>query len=772
VQKRMPAGVVSLGVLTLGVLTLGAATLLTVTPALGAAAAGITTAPTAMQFSYQIGAATLPVAQVLQVTSSPSLLNFTATISGAPFNAAWLLISSSTGVTPAPLKVQVNPTSLAAGAYAGTITFTAVSGTQTYTQSVIVTLLVSNAPSTVTASPTTLNFAYVTGGPVPSPSLSSAFILASSGSAVSATVSVTGAPWLTVTPAGNISLVGLFNTIAVTVNPTGLAPKVYSANVTISAPAATNKTTTVVVTLTVNAALPTVTGLWPPGVIQGAGPTIVTVEGSSYYSSSTVSASGFAPAATVTVTDGTNTAIETFVVPVYQATATNLHIAVASPLPSAVASTAYSQPLATSGGTAPYTYSLIGGVLPPGLSVSGTNISGTPTAAGSYVFIIQATDSSATPLIANSYLKLTVAPAASAALSITVAATPLPLGTAGTAYGPVTLTAAGGTGGPYTWSALNLPPGMTLSAAGVLTGTPSTDGALGPVTGSVVSNAAILATVPSADLITAGVLRLAVTTPAPGGGISNEGQFQIYGPGPQITAVTNSASFTQGTLAPGEVLSIFGLGLGPAQLTLFDPTVPPIPTTLPAAAPSTGVTINGTAAPIIYTSATQAGVIVPYAVAGASAQVVVTFNGIASQAFTVAVAPVDPGIYSLASSGQGQGAILNFVNGNYTINSTSNPATRGSTVVIYLTGAGATTSVVDNQLIPASPVITPALSPLVTIGGQAATVLAAQAPVGSVPGLIQLNVTVPTGVLAGAALPVVVTLGGVQSQPGLTMAVK
>jgi uncharacterized protein (TIGR03437 family) len=60
----------------------------------------------------------------------------------------------------------------------------------------------------------------------------------------------------------------------------------------------------------------------------------------------------------------------------------------------------------------------------------------------------------------------------------------------------------------------------------------------------------------------------------------------------------------------------------------------------------------------------------------------------------------------------------------------------------------------------------------VTIGGQTATVLAAQAPVGSVPGLLQLNVTVPAGVLAGAALPVEVTIGGVPSQAGLTMAVK
>lgn len=766
-RKPILACVMKVCVLMLCVAALGI-----VTPMHGATAAGITTSPAALQFSYQIGAATLPVTQALQVTSSPSPLNFTVAISGAPFNAAWLLVSASSGVTPAPLKVQVNPTSLAAGAYAGTITFTAVSGTQTYTQSVVVSLLVSNAPSTVTASPATLSFTYVTGAPVPSPALTKAFILASSGSAVSATVSVTGAPWLTVAPAGNISLVGLFNSISVTVNPTGLAPKVYSANVTISAPAATNKTTTVAVTLTVNAAVPAVTELWPPGVIQGAAATIVTVDGSAYYSTSTVAATGFAPASTISVTDGVNTATDTFVIPVYQSTATTMRIAEASPLPGGVVGVAYSQPLNASNGTGPYTYLLIGGALPPGLSIAGTNISGTPIAAGSYVSTIQATDSSATPLIAYSYLKLTVAPAASSALTVTVAAAPLPLGTVGSAYGPVTLTATGGTGGPYTWSALNLPPGMTLSTAGVLTGIPSTDGSSGPVAGSVVSNAAILATVPAAAMANAGILRLAVTTPAPGGGLSNEGQFQVFGPGPQITAVTNSASFAQGAVSPGELVTIFGMGLGPAQLTLFDPSAPPIPTVLPPTAPSTSVTINGTAAPLIYTSASQLGVIVPYSVAGASAQVVATFNGVASQAFTVAVANVNPGIYSLASSGQGQGAILNFAAGNYTINSTSNPAPRGSTVIIYLTGAGATTSVIDNQLIPANTAITPAMSPQVTIGGQAATVLGAQAPVGSVPGLIQLNVTVPNSLQAGAAFPVVVTMGGVQSQAGLTMAVK
>jgi uncharacterized protein (TIGR03437 family) len=186
------------------------------------------------------------------------------------------------------------------------------------------------------------------------------------------------------------------------------------------------------------------------------------------------------------------------------------------------------------------------------------------------------------------------------------------------------------------------------------------------------------------------------------------------------------------------------------------------------------VTINGTPAPLLYTSATQIGAIVPHSVSGASAQVIVTYNGVASQPFTVAVAPVEPGVYSLAASGQGAGAILNYnaTTGDYVINSTANAAARGSTVVIYMTGAGTTTSAVDNLLIAASPAITPSLMPSVKIGGQAATVVAAQAPPGSVPGLIQLNVTVPNSVLPGPAQPVVVTVGGVPSQAGLTMAVK
>src|SRR5207249_7522456 len=75
----------------------------------------ITTSLAAMTFQYQLSAATLPAAQTIQILSAPVGLRFTVAVAGAPFNAAWLLVSASSGKAPAPLKVQVNPTGLAAG---------------------------------------------------------------------------------------------------------------------------------------------------------------------------------------------------------------------------------------------------------------------------------------------------------------------------------------------------------------------------------------------------------------------------------------------------------------------------------------------------------------------------------------------------------------------------------------------------------------------------------------------------------------------------------
>ena len=66
-------------------------------------------------------------------------------------------------------------------------------------------------------------------------------------------------------------------------------------------------------------------------------------------------------------------------------------------LPAATVGVAYSQTVTASGGTAPYTFEVTMGTLPPGLTLDPATgiLSGTPTTGGSFTFTITATDSSA-----------------------------------------------------------------------------------------------------------------------------------------------------------------------------------------------------------------------------------------------------------------------------------------------------------------------------------------------------------------------------------------
>ena len=131
--------------------------------------------------------------------------------------------------------------------------------------------------------------------------------------------------------------------------------------------------------------------------------------------------------------------------------------------------TVYSDTLTVTGGTSPYTWSVSSGSLPAGISLSADgNLTGTPTATGTYSFTVKVTD--ATGQSATQATSISI----SAGVSTTFAAPPAAV--KGIAYS-VTLTATGGTT-PYTWSvnAGTLPPGITLSSSGVLSGTPTTTG--------------------------------------------------------------------------------------------------------------------------------------------------------------------------------------------------------------------------------------------------------------------------------------------------------
>lgn len=81
-------------------------------------------------------------------------------------------------------------------------------------------------------------------------------------------------------------------------------------------------------------------------------------------------------------------------------------------LPAGNVATAYATGLAASGGTAPYSWAVISGTLPPGLTLSSAGqISGTPTASATYTFIVQVSDGGSPQQNASKQLTITVAPA-------------------------------------------------------------------------------------------------------------------------------------------------------------------------------------------------------------------------------------------------------------------------------------------------------------------------------------------------------------------------
>jgi uncharacterized protein YhjY with autotransporter beta-barrel domain len=141
---------------------------------------------------------------------------------------------------------------------------------------------------------------------------------------------------------------------------------------------------------------------------------------------------------------------------------------------SGVGGSGYTHALIATGGASPYTFQLVGGALPSGLSL-GTDgrITGTPTVAGSFTLTVQVTDSSTGigPFTAQQQYTLQVV-----APQIAFALPALPQATHAGAFNQ-TLAVTGGTA-PYTYAvtAGSLPQGVALSAAGVLSGTPTASG--------------------------------------------------------------------------------------------------------------------------------------------------------------------------------------------------------------------------------------------------------------------------------------------------------
>ena len=234
-----------------------------------------------------------------------------------------------------------------------------------------------------------------------------------------------------------------------------------------------------------------------------------------------------------------------------------------------------------------------------------------------------------------------------------------------------------------------------------------------------------------------------------------------------LTSVNSAASYSADAVSPGEIVTLFGSGMGPTPIVTLQVAAGTVTNTLAG----TQVLFDGVAAPMIYTLAGQVSAVVPYGVAGkSSTQVQVQYQSQTSNTVAVPVQATHPAIFSLDATGIGPGAILNQDN---SINSSANAAARGSIVQIFATGGGVTSPAsLDGAVTAGLFPLAQAQTTTVTIGGVPATVEFAGAAPGAVAGLTQINVQVPAGVSPGIALPVVVKIGNFTSNSAVTIAVK
>jgi uncharacterized protein (TIGR03437 family) len=232
-----------------------------------------------------------------------------------------------------------------------------------------------------------------------------------------------------------------------------------------------------------------------------------------------------------------------------------------------------------------------------------------------------------------------------------------------------------------------------------------------------------------------------------------------------LSAVTNGATNQQGPIAPGEIVVLYGSGIGPSQLQQYElGSNGLVPTTLAG----TSVSFNGIAGPVLYTSPTQVAAVAPFELTGQSVQVAVQNQYQTTSPVTVSLAKAAPGLFTADSSGQGQAVALNQ---DLSVNSASNPASPGSLLSLFATGGGPTSPDSTDGSLGAPPLPLLSLPVTVTIGGQPADVSYAGAAQGQVAGMVEITVKVPSGIAAGKAVAVTLQIGGISAQSGVTVAI-
>ncbi len=212
------------------------------------------------------------------------------------------------------------------------------------------------------------------------------------------------------------------------------------------------------------------------------------------------------------------------------------------------------------------------------------------------------------------------------------------------------------------------------------------------------------------------------------------------------------------TIAPGQLVSVFGTDLAPE--TPFIPAAG-----VAASSAAFGVFFNGIPAPILYSGAQQINVQVPYEIAGQSTvEMQVVDNQVTlpvSETLTLEVAARQPAVflspaalgsqypgYSVCGGLMALGAAAVALNADGTLNDCSNPAMAGSVVILFVDGLGSVTPALATGAIAAAPAV--ALSPAVSGVDSNGTIVSATLSLpGAITGVAQWQLELPPGLPAG-----------------------
>jgi uncharacterized protein (TIGR03437 family) len=148
-----------------------------------------------------------------------------------------------------------------------------------------------------------------------------------------------------------------------------------------------------------------------------------------------------------------------------------------------------------------------------------------------------------------------------------------------------------------------------------------------------------------------------------------------------LACLGNAATYETSPIAPGELVTLFGNGLGPEQGVQPQATQQ---SPFPTQAANVQVTFDGIPAPLLWVQAAQINVVAPWRLTpGQTTQVCVAYNGGQTNCLSWPVVQAAPAVFTV------DGVYAAALNQDGSINTADNPAAPGSIVSIFATGLGA-----------------------------------------------------------------------------------